>query len=549
MSRFGASYISIRDDSGTRSLSLNERNFLREGALGLKSSRILRIDGRSPGEIRKVKLHLSRSHNRAECTVQLGETRVSAEIVATLQPPSSEDRPSEGIVSIIVDTSPMASTAFGMMPPLTTTPADVGRLHFSSSADDSQKLLGNRILRCLERTILLGGALDTEALCVQSGAWVWKLTLSVRILDHGGNLLDASLLASMATLRHYRKPQVDLVEEGGMPLLIHSDAQEPSPLPLHHTPLSVSFALIHADDVALSTSSSMTVAALVDPIEREELVQTGSISLAMNLHSEVCLLDFGGGCELQPKQLKQCWNLAEKCILKLCQQLEDSLKEADEKAQHERLHRLQKQHQHPNLPPLPSTPTPKVPFWHEGIATEIDTESSFADTSQELQEAEMKVKDQEQEVYRLNALEYDQGHVAAKVKENDKGNKKVKEGSSTLLAAMLKSVQKTSSSTKKLDDVKAMEVELTLDKPKVKVASTHQMEEFDQFVKSKNEKTKGVAKSVVDMDDEEEAPTMFKSEFEVVEAQPDSKKIDEDNVDDLALAIKKKKKKKSKKSK
>jgi exosome complex component RRP45 len=68
------------------------------------------------------------------------------------------------------------------------------------TADDSQKLLGIRILRCLERTILVGGALDTEALCVQSGAWVWKAPLAVKILDQGGNLLDAAVLAAMAGL-------------------------------------------------------------------------------------------------------------------------------------------------------------------------------------------------------------------------------------------------------------------------------------------------------------------------------------------------------------
>eukprot|EP00548_Thalassiothrix_antarctica_P015557 CAMPEP_0194169710 /NCGR_PEP_ID=MMETSP0154-20130528/4379_1 /TAXON_ID=1049557 /ORGANISM="Thalassiothrix antarctica, Strain L6-D1" /LENGTH=550 /DNA_ID=CAMNT_0038881241 /DNA_START=10 /DNA_END=1662 /DNA_ORIENTATION=- len=547
MSKFAASYISIRDDSGSSSLSLNEKNFLRQGALSLNSSRILRTDGRSPGEIRKLKLDLSRSHNAAECTVQLGETRISAGIVGHLQPPVSEDRPNEGIVSITVDSNPMASSSFGMMPPLTTTPGNVDRPHFMSTVDDSQKLLGNRILRFLERSILLGGTLDTEALCVEAGAWVWKLSLSVRILDHGGNLLDAALLASMATLRHYRKPNVELVKEGGMPILIHSDAEDPSPLPLNHTPLSVSFALIHADDVALSTSSSMTVGALVDPTEREELVQTGSVSLAMNAHSEVCLLDFGGGCELEPTQLKQCWNLAEKCILKLCEQLEDSLKEADEKAQHERLYRLQKQHQHPNLPPLPETLTPKVPFWHEENEMEIDTNHSIANTSQELQDAEIKAKDREQEEYKAKALEYNLGHVTAKVKETDESKSKENVGQSNLLAAMLKSVQKIPPPENKSDNIKAMDVEAALDRPKADKVSNLQVKESDTPGKSENQKPTVGLKSTEDSD--EEVPTSLKSEFaaEVTKTCPATN--DEDCVENLASAIKKKKKKKSSKTK
>lgn len=543
MSKTGVSYISIREDDGLRSLSLNERNFLRAGALSTKTC--LRIDGRSPGEIRKVKMHLSRCHNGAECTVQWGETRISAKIVGILQPPPSDDRPSEGVVSIAVDTSPMASTAFGMMPPLTTTPGDSDRLIFSSSADDSQRLLGNRILRCLERTILLGGALDTEALCVQSGAWVWKLSLSIRILDHGGNLLDSSVLASMAVLRHYRKPQVDMVEGGGMPLLIHSDAQEPTPLPLHHTPLSVSFALIHSDDVALSTSSSMTVAVLVDPTEREELVQTGSISLAMNLHSEVCLLDFGGGCELKPSQLKKCFHLAEKCIVQLCQTLESTLKEADEKAQNERLHRLQKQQQHPNLPPLPSDPIPEVPFWKEDVAKQVDMKSLNVDSSSEIKEAQIKMKDQAEEAYRLRALEYNQGHIAAKVKE--KADDRKHEGG-TLLAAMLKSAQETPDE-QMVDNQNVMEVEPSSNDQNTKnpMASKNQISEFEEFAKTMKGKIENKKTDSMVFDDEEEVSTMLKSEFESVQVKKMKEEADEDDVDDLALAIKKKKKDKKKK--
>lgn len=532
-----STYISIRDDG--RSLSLNERNFVRDGAF---SSR--RIDGRGSADLRKVKLHLTRKDNGAECTVQWGETRVSAEITASLQPPQSEDRPSEGMVTITVDTSPMASTAFGMMAPLTTTPGEGIRPNFMPTADDSQKLMGNRILRCLERTILVGGALDTEALCVQSGAWVWKLSLSVKILDQGGNLLDAAVLAAMASLRHYRKPQVDVVE-GGIPILVPSDTREPTPLPLHHTPLSISFALIHADDVALSTSSTLTVAALVDPTEREELVQTGSISIAMNLHGEVCLLDFGGGCELQPTQLRQCWQLAEKCVRQLCQLLEASLTEADDKAQRERLYRLQEEQHHGSLPPLSSNaaPPPQVPFWSEDVDVHVDTTTPFADPSHEIQSASNKVKDMEQENYRLQALEYNQGHVAAKVKENDTSRKK-KEGGSKFLVAMLQSAKQAT------DAVHTMPMVFQTDDKQIEstplgVATDEQNEEFESFAKS--------AKAKVAMeldDDEEETPMMLKTEFEDIKPTEEAKtsvvNSADDDIDDLAMAIKSKSKKKKK---
>lgn len=35
---------------------------------------------------------------------------------------------------------------------------------------------------------------------------VWQLRCDVHILDHGGNLIDASTIATMAALRHFRRP-------------------------------------------------------------------------------------------------------------------------------------------------------------------------------------------------------------------------------------------------------------------------------------------------------------------------------------------------------
>jgi len=529
------SYISIRDDSGVRSFSKNERDFLRDCAL---SSKKLRLDGRGANDVRRIQLHLSRSaHNGAECTVQWGETRVSSQIIGELIPPSP-DRSSEGVISISVDLSPMASSLFGMAPPVTTTPGEDRGGHFSSTSEEEQKLLSNRILRCLERTILVGGALDAEALCVQAGAWVWKLTLKIRILDHGGNLLDATVLAAMAALRHYRKPQVDATG-GGPPQLLHSDSREPTPLPLHHTPLSISFALIPADD---TTQSASMVATLVDPTDREELIQTGTVSLAMNVHSEVCLLDFGGGCELQPTVLRECWHIAEKSVLQLCNMLEKTLVEADTKAQNERLQRLQKMTHGTFLGLPPSVDTPSVPFWQDEQNAEVDTKTPFADTTQEAAQAEAIVKDQQQEKIRLQALEYNLGHVAAKVKEDRPSKKKQNtDGKSSLLTAMLDSVKKSEH-----DDQKD---KMDIDEPVVKAEKTSGTDlqsekarnEFEQFAsKKKTETAARKAKTTQNDSDDEEPPTVLKSEFDIVAPK-------EKEVDDLAMAIKSKKKKKKKK--
>ena len=73
----GASYVPIRDDAGLRSLSLNERAFLRSCALsgassGSKDGGVLRDDGRDRDDVRKIRVELGRWDNGAECTVQWG---------------------------------------------------------------------------------------------------------------------------------------------------------------------------------------------------------------------------------------------------------------------------------------------------------------------------------------------------------------------------------------------------------------------------------------------------------------------------------------------
>lgn len=576
-----STYVSVRDDGGTRSLSTSERDFLRSCALA-ESGRVLRGDGRGPGEVRKVKLTLGRWHNGAECSVQWGVgTRVTAVVTGTLLPPSPE-RPSEGTVSLSVDLSPMASTSFGHAQPVTTTPG-MASGDLSNITDEAQRLLSNRILRSLERTLLIGGALDTEALCVQSGAWVWRLNVSVTLLDSAGNSLDAAVLAAVAALRHYRKPQVNLQTQqqsnATSPTLIHSDMREPTPLPLHHTPLSISFALIHADDASLATASSTsTVAVLVDPTDREELVQTGSISLAMNVHSEVCLLDFGGGCELQPTQLKQCWQLAEKSILQLCRMLENTLTDADEKAQQERLQRLQASGESF----APSTTADGIPFVQDSSGQDfmqVDTNTEWKDVAGDVESAEAQVNEEE-EAYRLQALDYSQGHVAAKVKDKASsggtvtGTTSNKPGS--LLEAMLQSVKSVSTSTsdagaddyKKDGDVKMAEATVSDSGGTRDLRSQEAQDEFEQFAKKTASKAKASASKkqaavAMDSDDEEETTTVLQSEFQSVpdtkasnsgkkattKKQETPKLNDDDDIDDLAMAIKSKKKKKTKKSK
>jgi exosome complex component RRP45 len=559
-----AAYIAIRDDAGPKSLSINEREFLRSCALS--ETNVLRDDGRREADLRKVRLQLGRWDNGAECTVQWGVgTRVTSLCVADLVPPSP-DRPNEGMVDFRVELSPMACPAFRQAPASTTAPGG-GGIRGPNFADQEQKLLSNRILRCIERIILTGGALDTEALVVLPGKWVWRFTISLTILDHGGNLLDACVLCAMAALRHYRKPHVDLNEQDHqdanhhgktatpiLPTMIPSMVKEATPLPLHHTPLSISFALIPADDAVHSSSSSTLVAALVDPTDREELVQFGSLTVAMNVHSEVCLLDYGGGCELTPAKLKECWKLADVSIKQLCQLLEESLQQADEQAQRERLERLKSQIV--QLPPL----VENSPFQLLGEDMDIIPESSNNggdDDTTRVQQAQSEAE----EAYRQQALDYSRGHVAQAIKEDDDRKKSSsQQQAGSLLAAMLKSVQQgstvpsngsTPASTKKA--VVPKRAAVTTPSEPVKTANPPPKATAEKTAKKATE-SKPVPMDLESDEEEEETTTVLQSEFQAPPKAPapaptQASSVNEDDITDLTMAIKSKKKKSKSKKK
>ena len=609
-------YVAIRDDQ-TSSLSLNEQAFLRAAALrttSTSSKKTLRVDGRQAAELRTIRLQLGRWDNGAECTAQWGSsTKVTATCTAALVPPSS-DHPNEGMVEFSVDLSPMAASEFRLAPEASTAVGNnTHTKRRGNFAQMDQKLQANRILRCLERIILIGGALDTEALAVLPGKWVWKFHISLSVVDHGGNILDACVLAAMATLRHYRKPHVDLQEQQSstenknenasnanilndapavLPTMIPSMVKEATPLPLHHTPLSISFGLIPAlsspDEAVVrssntTTSSDAMVAILADPTDREEYVQAGVVTIAMNIHSEVCLLDYGGGCELTPAKLKECWGMGQPLVKQLCQLLEDTLNKADEQARADRLERIkQQQLEGGGTNQLLSLTTKHLALpdvSDEVIIQDGDSSAAMMDHGDD-EAVRLQAQTEADEEYRRQALDFTVGHRATAVRENDDPALTKPQGGS-LLASMLKSVQQQQQqqqvaknhqqdSSKTTDSVESSSqtamppagVELPplpASEPKQPPTETPPTEQSQSKKSSTDKRTAETNPMDLDSDEEEETTTMLTSEFQQAttrEPQPAPTKApakeeeEEADIDDLSMAIKsKKKKKKSSKKK
>mmetsp|Transcript_10791 Transcript_10791/g.27787 ORF Transcript_10791/g.27787 Transcript_10791/m.27787 type:complete len:355 (+) Transcript_10791:333-1397(+) len=269
-------------------LSRNEREFLLASlAAGA------RLDGRSPYDFRAVDLNFGQERGHLE--LSLGPTKVLAQTSCEVVEPSPS-RPAEGVIRYNVELSPMAAASF-----------EAGR---PSAA-------GVEVQRIVERTLKESRAVETESLCIVAGEKVWAVRVDITVLNHGGNLVDAVALAALGSLLHFRKPHVDVI---GSEVTIHTlESHVPDPLSVHHRPLCVSF--VFTGDEAGS--------AVVDPERKEEAVAVGTLSLALNVHREVCAIHKLGGVALSPDQLLECMEIAHVKAGELAARLDIALK-ADE---------------------------------------------------------------------------------------------------------------------------------------------------------------------------------------------------------------------------
>ena len=287
----------------------------------------IRVDGRSFLSARSI--DISFGDELGNCTVAIQGTRVSTSVRATLMPPRS-DRPYEGFLQITTDISPMAGVEY-----------DTTGGGANSSARNREVLFDRLIEKAVRRT----EAVDREALCVVAGEQVWNVHLTVHLLSDTGAALDAAVLASMLSLRHFRRPDYSI--DNGNVHLYSADERVPVPLAIHHTPLCVTFAIFNnssptttnptlsdnvGDDHLIETHSSThttsasTTVALLDPSLLEEALAASKLTLVLNAQREICVLDKSYGSPLHPQTLLDLINVGLRRIQELTDRLEDALK-------------------------------------------------------------------------------------------------------------------------------------------------------------------------------------------------------------------------------
>ncbi|WVN89783.1 uncharacterized protein L203_105013 [Cryptococcus depauperatus CBS 7841] len=224
-----------------------------------------RLDGRLPLQMRDVEYIFGEELGCVEC--RLGKTAVLAQVSATVVKPR-DDRPYEGTLVINSEIGPMASSIY-----------ENGR------PSDDEVL----ITRLLEKSIRRTEAIDRESLCIIAGEKVWQIRLALHFLSDSGNLLDCASLASMAALKHFRKPDVEV---SGDEVTIHNpDDRAPVSLTIHHVPLCLTYAYFE------------NLSPILDPSHLEETLCSGTLTVTLNPQREICVLSKAGGSPLSAEDI------------------------------------------------------------------------------------------------------------------------------------------------------------------------------------------------------------------------------------------------------
>jgi exosome complex component RRP42 len=229
-----------------------------------------RLDGRGPMDYRELKLELGLIE-RAEgsARVLLGKTEVVVGAKIQMGEPFA-DTPNEGVMTVNAELVPFASPNFEPGPP------------------DENSI---ELARIVDRGIRESHMIDTSKLCIEPGKKVFVVFVDVYVLNHDGNLIDASALAAVAALTNTKMSKYE-VEEGEVK--IKSGYEQ---LPLRKHPITVTCAKIGNKLV-------------VDPWLEEEQVMEARISFAIDEDENICAIQKGGSGYFEPEQVFEAARIA-----------------------------------------------------------------------------------------------------------------------------------------------------------------------------------------------------------------------------------------------
>ncbi|MEM1581987.1 MAG: exosome complex protein Rrp42 [Candidatus Bathyarchaeia archaeon] len=222
-----------------------------------------RLDGRGLNDYRPIKIETGMIEKaEGSARVLLGKTEVVVGVKIEIGEPFP-DRPNEGVLTVNSEFVPLASPEFEPGPP----------------NEESIELA-----RVVDRGIRESRAIELEKLCLIPGRKVYVIFVDIYVLNHDGNLIDASSLASLAALLNTKIP-VYVVENGEV-----KRTSEYMPLPMRNYPISITFANI-SDRL------------VVDPWLEEEEAMNTRLTITFDKDGRVCAIQKGGQGALTPQQI------------------------------------------------------------------------------------------------------------------------------------------------------------------------------------------------------------------------------------------------------
>ena len=233
-----------------------------------------RLDGRELTDYRELKIEqgiIEKAEGSAR--VLLGKTEVVVGIKIEIGDPFS-DTPNEGVLTVNAELVPLASPGFEPGPP------------------DENSI---ELARIVDRGIRESKALDTEKLCIEPGKKVFVVFVDVYVLNHDGNLIDASALAAMSALLNTKMAKYE-VEDGEVKI---KPGYEQLPIKKH--PITVTCAKI-GDKL------------VVHPWLEEEQVMDARISIAFDDDGNICAIQKGGSGYFEPKQVFEAAKIAKEKV-------------------------------------------------------------------------------------------------------------------------------------------------------------------------------------------------------------------------------------------
>ncbi len=227
-----------------------------------------RVDGRAPDQYRPLSIE-KRVIKSAEgsALVRLGDTTVLAGAKPKKMPPFP-DSPEEGALIVGAELRPLASPTFEPGPP------------------DENSI---ELARVVDRGLRESKCIDFRELCIEAGKEVWVIYVDVHVLDHGGNLIDASMLASIAALLDMRGPE---------------DPAWKKEFSLKFKPVSVTIAKL---------GNSL----LVDPCLEEEEVMDARLTFCVREDGVISAIQKGGSGYFESGEILRAEELAFACAEKL----------------------------------------------------------------------------------------------------------------------------------------------------------------------------------------------------------------------------------------